>query len=105
MTDKLIAHVKADTKAALEANNKTMSNIITTMETTSKGFTDSIKAFNKNLNDTFKKSKTILDNRAQAYHSSMERLFKIDGWRQTLFWLGLCGAILTPIVLILSRFL
>ena len=101
-TDKLIAHVIADTQIALESNAEAMNAIIKTMETASAGVTVSIKAFNKNLNDTFRKSKTVLDNRAKLYHSAMERLFKVDGWRQILFWVGLLASILTPIVLIIG---
>ena len=103
--DSLISQVVADTQIALEANAETMNDIIKAMETTSTGVTVSVKDFNKNLNNTFRKSKTILDNRAKAYHSSMQNLFKVDGWRQTLFWVGLLASILTPIVLIIGKFL
>jgi hypothetical protein len=104
-TDKLIAQIIADTQIALEANAETMTAIIKAMETASAGVTDNVKAFNKNLNDTFKKSKTVLDSRAKAYHTSMQNLFKVDGWRQVFFWLGIGGGILTPIVLIVGYFL
>jgi len=104
-TDKIITQVIADTQIALEANSKSMTAILKAMETASAGVTDNVKAFNKNLSDTFKKSRTILDNRAKAYHTSMQNLFKVDGWRQILFWVGLLASIFTPIVLILSRFL
>ena len=103
--DSLIAQITADTQIALEANTETITAIIKAMETASAGFTDNIKAFNKNLNETFKKSKTILDNRAKSYHTSMQNLFKVDGWRQVVFWLGIAGGILTPIVLIIGHFL
>jgi hypothetical protein len=35
----------------------------------------------------------------------MQNLFKVDGWRQVFFWLGIGGSILTPIVLIVGYFL
>ena len=105
MTDKLIAQVSADAKTAFNANCDTMTNIIKTMETASAGVTGMVEDFNKNLNATYKKSKAILDNRAKAYHSAMDNLFKVDGWRQVVFWLGICGGILTPIVLIIGHFL
>jgi len=88
MTDKMIAKVSADAKVALEANNATITSIIDTMLEASKGVTDMIDDFNKNLNATYKKSKTILDNRVKGYHLSMAELFKLDGWRQFFFWLG-----------------
>jgi len=103
--DSLIAQVAADTQIALAANTDAMNAIIKAMETASAGVTVSVKDFNKNLNDTFKKSKTILDSRAKAYHTAMQNLFKVDGWRQAVFWLGIAGGILTPIVLIIGRFL
>ena len=95
----------ADTQIALEANTEAMTVIIKEMKTVSAGVTVSVKDFNKNLTAAYKKSKTILDNRAKAYHSSMDNLFKVDGWRQVVFWLGICGGILTPIVLIIGHFL
>ena len=104
-TDKIITQVIVDTQIALEANAESMNAIIKAMETASAGVTVSIKDFNKNLNDTFKKSRIILDNRVKAYHTSMQNLFKVDGWRQVFFWLGICGGILTPIVLIVGWFL
>jgi len=82
-----------------------MLGIIKTMETAHKGVIDNVNIFNKNLNDTFKKSKTILDNRAKAYHTSMQNLFKVDGWRQAFFGIGLLSSILTSIVLIIGHFL
>ena len=105
MTDKLIAQVSADTKTAFNSSYDTMNNIIKTMEIASNGVTDMVEDFNKNLNAAYKKSKTILDNRAKSYHSAMDNLFKVDGWRQIAFWLGICGGILTPIVLIVGHFL
>ena len=105
MTYKLIEQVSADAKTAFNANCDTMNNIIKTMETASAGVKVMVEDFNKNLNAAYKKSKTILDNRAKAYHSAMDNLFKVDGWRQVVFWLGICGGILTPIVLIVGHFL
>ena len=105
MTDKLIAQVTADTQIALEANAEAMNTIIKAMETASAEVTVSVKDFSKNLNDTFKKSKTILDSRVKAYHTVMQNLFKVDGWRQVFFWVGLSASILTPIVLIVGYFL
>jgi hypothetical protein len=79
--------------------------IIKAMETASAGVTDNVEKFNANLSDKYKKSKTVLDNRAKAYHESMQNLFKVDGWRQMFFWLGISGGILTPIILIIGHFL
>ena len=105
MTDKLIAQVTADTQTALEANAEAMNAIIRAMKTASAGITNDIEKFNTNLTKKYEKSKTVLDNRTKAYHESMLNLFKVDGWRQVVFWLGICGGILTPIVLIISHFL
>ena len=105
MTDKLIAQVAADTQIALEANAESMNTIIKAMKTASAGVTDNVEKFNANLTDKYKKSKTVLDNRAKAYHESMQNLFKVDGWRQVFFWVGLLASILTPIILIIGHFL
>ena len=102
--DKLIAQVKEDAKSALEANCDTMLSIIETMKVASDGVTDMVEDFNKNLNTAYKKSKTILNNRAKDYHSSMAKLFNVDGWRQVVFWLGIWGGIATPILLGLNLF-
>ena len=99
VSDKLIAQVKEDARAALEANCNTMSAIIETMKIASDGVNDMVEDFNKNLNATYKKSKSILDNRANGYHLSMAKLFKVDGWRQVVFWMGVWGGIATPILL------
>ena len=98
MTDKMVAHVKADTQTALEANTAT---IIVNLTEASKGVTDMVEDFNKNLTTIYKKSKTILDSRVKGYHTSMANLFKLDGWRQVFFWLGMYGSIATPILLII----
>jgi len=100
MTDKMIAQISADAKVALEANNATITSIIGKMDEASKGVTDMVDDFNKNLNTTYKKSKTILDNRVKVYHTSMANLFKLDGWRQVFFWLGMYGSIATSILLL-----
>jgi len=71
------------------------------MDEASRSVADMVDDFIKNLNATYKKSKTILDNRAKDYHLSMAKLFKLDGWRQVFFWLGMYGNIVTPIVLII----
>jgi len=105
MTDKMIAKVSADSKTALEANNATMTSIIDTMLEASKGVTTMVDDFNKNLNTTYKKSKTILDNRAKDYRSSVTKLFALDGWRQVFFWFGIYGSIATPIVLFILLFM
>ena len=103
--DSLIAQVAADTQIALEANAEAMNAIIKAMETASAGVTNDVEKFNANLIDKYKKSKTVLDNRAKAYHESMQTLFAVDGWRQVVFWLGIGGGILTPIVLSIGHFL
>ena len=83
--DKLIAQVKADTDEALQANCDTMLNIIQTMEIASNGVADNAKTLAQKLNDEFKKSKGILDNRVKRYNSSMEHLFALDDNRKLLF--------------------
>ena len=103
--DSLIAKVAADTQIALEANAEAMNAIIKAMETASAGVTDDVEKFNTNLTDKYKKSKTVLDSRAKAYHTAMQNLFKVDGWRQVAFWFGIGGGIFTPIVLIIGHFL
>ena len=104
-TDKLIAQVKADAQVALEANNETITNIVESMKTASAGVNTMVEDFNKNLHATYKKSKAVLDGRVKAYHTAMAHLFKVDGWRQVFFWLGILGGIATPIVLVVLQFL
>jgi len=103
--DSLIDKIAADTQIALEANAEAMNAIIREMETASAEVTDNVEKFNANLTKRYEKSRTVLDNRAKAYHESMQTLFAVDGWRQVAFWLGIGGGILTPIVLIIGRFL
>ena len=87
---------------ALQANFDTMLSIIQTMEMTSSSVTDNAKTFAQKLNDEFKKSKGILDNRVKRYNSSMERLFTLDDNRKLFFWIGMMGSIATPILLALN---
>ena len=96
--DKLIAQVKADTDIVFQANYDTMLSIIKTMEITSNGFNDNAKLFSQKLNDDFKKSKGILDNRVKRYNSSMEQLFELDDKQKFFFWVGIVGSISTPMV-------
>jgi hypothetical protein len=105
MTDKMVLQVKVDSQIALEANNDTMNSIIGSMKKASKEVHEMVIGFNKNLNATYKKSKTILDGRAKGYHTAMAHLFKVDGWRQGVFWFVLWGSIATPIVLVIIMFL
>ncbi|MCL2050025.1 MAG: hypothetical protein FWG87_14995 [Defluviitaleaceae bacterium] len=111
-TDKIIAHVKADTDTALEANRETMTAIIKNMDSAAENASESVKKFYKNLNEIFKKynktlsetskkSKSILDNHTNAYSLSVKRLFVLDGWRKKVFWVGICASIVTPFVLML----
>jgi len=85
--------VKADTAVALKAHIQAMDNTVRRMEQTSA----SVTGYEKEL-------KTTLDKRVKAYKSSINQLFKLDGWRDMLFWAGLAGGILTPIILIINRF-
>ena len=82
-----------------------MNAIIKAMETASAGVMSNVEKFNANLTKKYEKSRTILDNRTKAYYTAMQNLFKVDGWRQVFFWLEIGGGILTPIVLIIGRFL
>jgi len=52
-----------------------------------------------------KELKTTLVKRINAYNSSINKPFKLDDWLQLVFWTGIGGGILTPIVLILGYFL
>jgi len=57
------------------------------------------------MTDYDKKLRTKLDSNVKIYNESIRRLFKLDGWRDLLFWLGTTGGIVTPIVLIIGHFL
>jgi len=89
-SDKLVAHVDVAIKANIQAMESTVKN----MEQTSAKVT----SFEKEL-------KTTLVKRINAYNSSINKLFKLDDWRRLVFWAGIGGGILTPIVLILGYFL
>jgi 2-oxoglutarate dehydrogenase complex dehydrogenase (E1) component-like enzyme len=104
-TDKLISQVKADTIIALQEHMATVSEAIqghtTIMDT---AYTKIETAAAKVIGyDT--KLKATLDKRIKAYNSSIQRLFQVDGWQKGFFWAGIAGSILTPIMLIISRFL
>ncbi|MCL1842457.1 MAG: hypothetical protein FWF79_01455 [Defluviitaleaceae bacterium] len=100
--DKLIAQIKADTVIALQANmtamNEAVQSHIATMNTAYASIT---KTAEKVTNyDT--KLKTSLDKRIKSYNESIQRLFKLDDWREMLFLAGMAGAILTPLALIIN---
>ena len=91
---KLTAQVKKDVDAAMKANIQAIDKTVQRMEQTAAKVTD----FENKL-------KSNLDKRIKAYNYSIQRLFKLNGWRELLFWAGMAGGILTPIVLIIGYFL
>ena len=93
-SDKLISQIKADVDIALKASIQAMEAATKRIEQTSV----SVTRFEKEL-------KTNLAKRIDAYNLSINTLFKLDGWRHMVFWAGLAGGILTPIALIVSRFI
>jgi len=116
MTGKLIAQVKADTVNAMQNNMDSMNNAVreylcimgdaieSHVSEISTAYTNMTKA-NTRVENYDKKLKTLLDNRLKAYRESVNRLFQIDDGKKFLFWIGLVCSIVTPIVLIVSRFL
>jgi len=97
--DKLVAHVKEDTKKALDDNADTMFAIIETMKIASNGLTDSVTDFTKKINDEFKTSKSKLDNRVARFNKSVQNMFNMDTKEKQLFYLGVFGGVATPIML------
>jgi len=93
-SDKFTAQLKEDVDVAMKANMQSMESTVKNMEQTSAKVT----SFEKEL-------KTTLVKRISAYNSSINKLFKLDDWRQLVFWAGMAGGILTPIVLIADYFL
>jgi hypothetical protein len=93
-SDKLTAQVKKDVETALKANLHAMSKAVQRMEQ----ITANVTTFEGKL-------KSNLDKRINAYNSSIQRLFKLNDWRKILFWAGMAGGILTPIILIISKFI
>ena len=83
---------------------KTVESILDVTKIASDGVTDRVNDFNKNLTLALKKPKITFDNHVKGYHAAMKKLFKVDGWRQVVFWMGLWGSIATPIVLFISLF-
>ena len=92
-SDKLTAQVKKDVDTAMKTNVLAMQKTVQRMEQTATNVT----IFEGKL-------KNNLDKRINAYNSSIQRLFKLNGWRNLFFWTGMVGGILTPIVLIISKF-
>ena len=90
----LVAELKKDVDNAIKSNIQAMENTIKRMERTASNVTN----FEKEL-------KTTLAKRINIYNSSINKLFKLDDWRQIVFWAGMTGGILTPIVLILGYLL
>ena len=93
-SDRLIEQVTADVDTAIKANIKALNNATARMEQTA----DRVTNFEGQL-------KTTLDKRVKAYDSSIKNLFQLNDKRELFFWLGMGGAILTPIVLIISLIL
>jgi len=90
---KLAAQLKTDVNSALKANIVAMETAINRMNKTAARVTD----YEKDL-------KTTLDKRIKAYKGSINQLFKLDSWREMLFFVGTATSILTPIVLIINNF-
>ena len=93
-SDNLTAHIKKDVDAAMKANIQSMDKTVQRME----HYTANVAVFEDKL-------KSSLDKRIKAYNASIHRLFKLNGWRELLFWAGMAGGILTPILLIINRFI
>jgi hypothetical protein len=91
---KLAKQLKNDVDVAINANIEALENNVTKMETAA----DRVTAYEKDL-------KASLDKRIKSYRESIHQLFKLNDWREMLFWLGMAGAILTPITLLLNWFL
>ena len=115
VADKLIAQVKADTVNALQNNMDSMNDTVreylrimgnaveSHVTEISTAYTNMTKA-NTRVENYDKKLKTLLDNRLKAYRESVNRLYQIDGAKKFFFWVGIMSSILTPLVLIVSRF-
>ena len=93
MSDELTAHVKKDVDTAMKANIQAMDKAVQRMERSA----DSVTIFESKL-------KSGLDKRVKAYNASIQRLFKLNSWRELIFWAGMAGGILTPIILLIIRF-
>ena len=104
VSDKLIAQAKEDFNTALSDNIKTVESILEVTKIASDGVSDRVNDFNKNLTLALKKPKITFDNHVKGYHAAMKKLFKVDGWRKKIFWVGLFSSILTPIVLLIIHF-
>ena len=104
-SDEIISRITADTSVAFDKNIEIMSDIIKTMELASQAITDSTTIFSNNLKTAQSKAKANLNKHTTDYKESINRLFKLDGWRYWLFWMGVMGGILTPVVLVVGWFL
>ena len=91
---KIISQLKKDVDTAIKANLKSMEDTAKRMEQSSTNVT----RFEKEL-------KNSLIKRINSYNSSIDRLFELDGWRHMVFWSGVKGGILTPLIIIIGHFL
>ena len=115
IADRLVAQVKADTVTAMQENMDSMNGTVreylrimgdaveSHVTEISTAYTNMTKA-NTRVENYDKKLKTMLDNRLKAYRESVNRLYQIDGAKKFFFWVGIMSSILTPLVLIVSRF-
>jgi len=94
MSDELTVQVKKDVDTAMKSNIQAMDKAVKRMEQTV-----------ANVSDFEGKLKNNLDKRIKAYNASIQRLFKLNGWRELFFWSGMAGGILTPVILIICKFL
>jgi len=92
-SDKLTAHIKNDVDAAMKANIQSMDKAVQRMEHSAANVT----VFEGKL-------KSGLDKHIKAYNASIQRLFKLNSWRELLFWAGIAGGILTPVIMLISIF-
>ncbi|MCL2574577.1 MAG: hypothetical protein FWE34_08515, partial [Defluviitaleaceae bacterium] len=97
---KLIEQVQTDTATALQNNITNINNAskkhIAVIDT---AFTKIEKA-NTTITNYDKRIKTQLDNSIKTYKETMRRFFKMEGFREFFFWIGIIASIVTPIVMI-----
>jgi len=97
----LVEQVKADTATALQEHMATLETAVINHVTAMQTAYDDLTTATKKVNGFDKKIQAALTSKIGAYNASIKNLFKVSGNEAKLFYIGLLGAVATPIILAL----
>ena len=98
---KLIEQVKADTVTALDNHMATLEIVVSNHINEMKSAYTSLTTATKKVNEYDNHLKKTLDKKIGKFDASIKNLFKVSGNEAAFFYIGLLGAIATPIILLL----